>query len=505
MRKRSALLSGLTGLAAFAALIAMSGCGGGGSSGTPAPPPAAICNATAITAYTAVGGTRTQSASVTANAGTQVTLSPEPASGGTWAWSGCGTSGSSREQSFTPTASCTATVVHTNSCGTASNQVFTVTYNAVQVSPYPNYNTSPAAADSSGMPSTATQLAAKFTLGWNIGNTMEAIGGETAWGNPLISNELMALIKANGITAVRIPVSWDQYADQTTAAISATWLARVRQVVQYAVDNDLYVIVNVHWDGGWLESHVNDADRTAVNYKQRAYWQQIATTLRDFDEHVMFASANEPDADTAAEFAVLFSYHQTFVDAVRETGGRNAYRVLVVQGPRTNIELSNTLWSAMPTDTVANRQMVEVHFYDPFNFTLMNRDEVWGNQAYYWGAPNHSTTDTIRNPTWGEEANVDSQFALMKTKFIDQGIPVIVGEFAAQRRDTLTGDALALHLQSRRYYHQYVVRSAVINGLRPFYWDVGSFAGGVFDRANNTVSDPAGLTALQQGAAGVAP
>jgi aryl-phospho-beta-D-glucosidase BglC (GH1 family) len=375
----------------------------------------------------------------------------------------------------------------------------------VQAGPYPNYNTSPIAPDASAMPSTATQLAAKFTLGWNFGNTMEAIGGETAWGNPLISNELMQLIKANGVTAVRIPVSWDQYANQSTAAISATWLARVKQVVQYAVANGLYVIVNVHWDGGWLESHVNDADKTAVGFKQRAYWQQIATTLRDFDEHLMFASANEPTAENAAQMAVLLSYHQTFVDAVRETGGRNAYRVLVVQGPRTDIALSNSLWGAMPADTVANRQMVEVHYYDPFNFTLMSQDEVWGNQAYYWGAPNQSTTDTIRNATWGDEAHTDAKFALMKTKFIDQGIPVILGEFAAMRRDSLTGAELDLHLKSRRYYHQYVVKSAVTHGLRPFFWDVGAFAGGVFNRANNTVSDPATLTALQQGAAGVAP
>jgi endoglucanase len=488
-------------------LIALSGCGGGGgsSSAPPPPPPPAVCIATAITPYASGGGTRTQTASVAASTGTQVTLSPEPVSGGTWAWSGCGTSGASREQTFTPTATCTATVVHTNSCGTTSSQAFTVTFTPVQVGPYPNYNTSPAAPDSSGMPSTATQLAAQFTLGWNFGNTMEAIGGETAWGNPLISNELMALVKANGVTAVRLPVSWDQYADQTTAAISPTWLARVRQVVQLAVDNGLYIVVNVHWDGGWLERRVTAADQVAVNHKQRAYWQQIATTLRDFDEHVMFASANEPDAETADQMAVLYTYHQTFVDAVRETGGRNAYRVLVVQGPRTDITLTNSLWSTMPTDTVANRLMVEVHFYDPFNFTLMSQDEVWGNQAYYWGAPNHSTTDTIRNPTWGEEANVDARFASMKTKFVDQGIPVIVGEFSAQLRDSLTGDALALHLQSRRYYHQYVVKSAVTNGLRPFYWDVGAFAGGVFNRANNTVADPAALLALQQGAAGIAP
>jgi endoglucanase len=380
-----------------------------------------------------------------------------------------------------------------------------VTVNPVQVGPYPNYNTNPAAPDSSGMASTAAQLATRFTLGWNVGNTMEAIGGETAWGNPLISNELMQLVKANGITAVRIPVSWDQYANQTTAAISATWLARVRQVVQYAVDNDLYVIVNVHWDGGWLESHVNTADQVAVNHKQRAYWHQIATTLRDFDEHVMFASANEPVAEDSEEMAVLLSYHQTFVDAVRETGGRNAYRVLVVQGPRTDIELSNSLWGAMPTDTVANRQMVEVHYYDPFNFTLLSQDEVWGNQHCYWGVPNHSTTDTTRNATWGEEAHTDTKFGLMKTKFIDQGIPVILGEFAAMRRDSSTCADVDLHLQSRRFYHQYVVKSAVTNGLRPFYWDVGAFAGGVFDRANNTVSDPAALTAMQQGALGVAP
>jgi endoglucanase len=494
-------------LAASAALIALSACGGGGSSSTPppSPPPAAVCAVTAITPYTAVGGTRTQTASVTASTGSQVTLSPEPTAGGSWAWSGCGLSGSTREQTFTPTASCTATVTYTNSCGTTATQAFTVTFNAVQAGPYPNYNASPAAPDSSGMPSSATQLAAKFVLGWNVGNTLEAIGGETNWGNPPVSNQLMQLVKANGFTAVRIPAAWDQYADQTTAAISPTWLARVKTVVQYAVDNDLYVIVNIHWDNGWLERHVTTADKAAVNFKQRAYWQQIATTLRDFDERVMFASANEPGADTAEEMAVLLSYHQTFVDAVRETGGRNAFRVLISQGPHTNIDLSNTLWAEMPTDTVPNRQMAEVHFYSPWNFAGMDKDETWGNQQFYWGAPNHSTTDTAHNPTWGEEAYVDDQFALMKAKFVDHDIPVIVGEFAALKRGApLTGADLALHLKSRLYYHQYVVKSAVGHGLRPFFWDVGN-EGGVFNRADNTVSDEDGLMALQQGALGVTP
>jgi aryl-phospho-beta-D-glucosidase BglC (GH1 family) len=126
-------------------------------------------------------------------------------------------------------------------------------------------------------------------------------------------------------------------------------------VVQYAVDNGLYVVVNIHWDGGWLEKNFAEDKKEAVNAKQKAYWEQIATTLRDFDEHVVFASANEPDAGDAATIAVLESYHQTFVNAVRSTGGRNAYRVLLVQAPKTNIDLAADMWNVMPTDTEPDR------------------------------------------------------------------------------------------------------------------------------------------------------
>jgi len=348
----------------------------------------------------------------------------------------------------------------------------------------------------------AQQIASSIRIGFNIGNTMEAIGGETAWGNPLVSNALIQAVKQAGFNAIRLPVAWDQYADQKTGQISATWLARVKQVVQYCVDNDMYVLVNIHWDGGWLEKNITADKKGAVNAKQKAYWEQIATTLRDFDEHVMFASANEPDAKDATGMAVLMSYHQTFVDAVRATGGRNAYRVLVVQGPQTNIDLSVKLMPTLPADKLAGRLMAEIHFYDPFNFVLMSKDETWGNQAYYWGAPNHSTTDTKRNSTWGEEDYVDAQFASLKKTFIDKGIPVVLGEFAAQRRTNLTGDALALHLQSRNYYHTYVVKKAVANGVLPFFWDVGApddQSGSIFDRRTTQVRGQQTLDALMAG------
>jgi aryl-phospho-beta-D-glucosidase BglC (GH1 family) len=337
---------------------------------------------------------------------------------------------------------------------------------------YPSYNTNPIADDATGMGSTAVQLAAKIKMGWNIGNTLEATGSETAWGNPKVTKALIDLVKANGFNAIRIPCAWNQYANGTTAQINATWLARVKEVVQYCVDNDMYVIVNIHWDGGWLENNCTEAKKEANNAKQKAFWEQIATGLRDFDEHLLFASANEPNVDDATQMAVLKSYHQTFIDAVRSTGGKNAYRNLIVQGPSTDIEKTNKLMTTMPTDKVANRIMSEVHFY-PYQFCLMDKDADWGKMFYYWGAENHSTTDTSRNPTWGEEADIDKFFLMMKTQFVDKGIPVVLGEFGAIRRD-LTGDALALHLKSRAAFLKYVVKQSKANGLIPFYWDAGN-------------------------------
>jgi len=180
----------------------------------------------------------------------------------------------------------------------------------VQRGNYPNYNTNPISPDPNGMSSTAMEIAKKIKVGCNIGNTLEATGGETNWGNPQITNDYIKLIKQSGFNAVRLPCSWNQYADQTTAKIKDSWLARVKEVVGYCVNNDLYVILNIHWDGGWLEENCKENKKEGNNKKQKAFWEQIATQLRDFDEHLLFASANEPNVSDASQMAVLLSYHQ---------------------------------------------------------------------------------------------------------------------------------------------------------------------------------------------------
>lgn len=368
---------------------------------------------------------------------------------------------------------------------------------------YPNYNTDPIDPDDTGMTSTAVELAAQINLGWNIGNSLEAIGGETAWGNPVVTQELIDLVKANGFNAIRIPCSWDQNSNSTTAEINAAWLNRVKEVVEYCIDNDMYALLNIHWDGGWLENNCTTDKQEENNAKQKAFWEQIATHLRDYDEYLLFASANEPNVDNATEMGVLESYHQTFVDAVRSTGGKNAYRTLVVQGPSTDIIKTDDLMNTLPTDTVEDRMMVEVHYYNPWQFAGLTEDASWGDMFYYWGDGYHSTTDTSRNTTWGEEEYLEENFGLMKTKFVDQGIPVILGEYGAIRRNDLTGDDLTLHLDSRAYYIKTVTEQAIANGLLPFYWDEGSIGNhgfGIFDRSDNSIFDQKVLTALQEGA-----
>jgi len=350
---------------------------------------------------------------------------------------------------------------------------------------------------------TAQEVASKMTIGWNIGNTMEAmytnngqiVANETAWGNPQISQRLIDSVKAAGFNTIRIPIAWDVHS--SSGIIDEAWIARVKEVVDYCYKDGLYVVINIHWDNGWLEENCTLSKQASVKEKQTSYWTQIANYFKNYDEHLLFASANEPHVADATEMGVLLSYHQAFVDAVRATGGNNAQRILIVQGPATDIEKTNDLMNTMPQDVTSGRMMAEVHFY-PYQFALMDADADWGKQFYYWGACNHSATDAAHNPTWGEEAWVDEMFQLMKIKFVDKGYPVLLGEFGAKNRTNLQGNSYTLHKQSREYFLKYVVRAAINHGIIPIYWCAG--LGELFNRTTGAVLERGTVNALMAGA-----
>ena len=133
----------------------------------------------------------------------------------------------------------------------------------------------------------------------------------------------------------------------------------------------------------------------------------------------------------------------------------------------------------MPRDPIADRLMVEIHYYTPYQFTIMHEDASWGKMFYYWGKDNHSETDVTRNTTWGEESEMERLFELMKTKFVDRGIPVIVGEFGAFKRKLSPPSDQNLHNASIEYFYKYVVKTAINNGIIPYCWDTNM---GLFDR-----------------------
>lgn len=352
--------------------------------------------------------------------------------------------------------------------------------------------------DNTGMSSDALTLASKITVGWNLVNTMEAIGGETAWGNPKATNELIAAVKEAGFNAVRIPCSWDQYLeDQTDYRIKKSWLERVKQVVDYCVDNDMYAILNIHWDGGWMETNCTPDKQTEVDKKLEVIWKQIAIYFRDYDEHLLFAGANEPNVDDQQQANVLKVYMQTFVDVVRATGGRNAYRNLIIQAPSTDIDKANT-YMTMPADQVQNRLFAEVHYYTPYQFCLMEEDADWGKMFYFWGSPFHFGGAEERYPNYDCEENfVKNQFLKMKTKLVNVGVPVILGEFGVIHRNLLPNkEWQQKHDESRAYFFETITREAKNKGLVPFCWD-----NGIFNRSNNTVSDTLSFNGLIKGAA----
>ena len=352
----------------------------------------------------------------------------------------------------------------------------------------------------------ATEIFPLMGLGYNIGNTMEVPENPTLWGNPFPDAAYVKAIKDAGFNTVRIPCAWDSHASNGT--INAGWLDSVKTVVDLVINNGMYAILNSHWDGGWLEDHVFDGegyDKTGlvnssantVAAKQESYWKQIATKFAAYDEHLIFASANEPGvndpwnggADNGQwafdenRMKVLKQFHEACLKAVRSTGGNNATRIVVVQAPRTEIDKSPLLASMYPTDPAGDGYtMAEVHFY-PYQFSLMTGgDEDWGKMFYYWEdqTPGNDAAHTCSGNALGSKSSINELFSGLKSRFYDKGIPVVIGEMGAVKRFSLTGDNLKAHLKARAAWYGYTVAAAKQNGLVPCVWDTGDEGDGNF-------------------------
>lgn len=303
-----------------------------------------------------------------------------------------------------------------------------------------------ATADENSVPNTSLELVRDMGNGINLGNTMEScgswIGGstptsyETAWGQPKTTKAMIDGMKAAGFNSVRIPVAWsNMMSDDGNYTIDTRYLDRVEEIVNYVLDNDMYAVVNDHWDGGWWEDFAatnsdktaNEAVRAEAMKKYKAIWTQVGERFKDYSHKLIFESANEELGDsftngeywikTKERYTLVTEINQAFVDLIRSQGGNNADRYLLIAGYNTDIVKTTDDKYVMPTDTVNDRLLISVHYYTPSTFCLVSDpNNSWGY-----------------SDTWGTDADIAEMrnYLEMMTKFTDQGIGVIIGEFGA--------------------------------------------------------------------------
>ncbi len=350
---------------------------------------------------------------------------------------------------------------------------------------------------------TAMELAEEMAIGWNLGNSLDAYAdgkaGETAWGNPEITETLIQSVKDAGFHTIRIPVSYlGRTGEGPDYTIDAAWLDRIQEVVDYAMEADLYVIINIHHDGNndtgngaWID--ITNPDQTEIQAKFQKLWEQIAGRFASYDERLIFESMNEihdgtyqaPRGEQATTYyANVNALNQIFVDTVRKSGSGNAKRCLLVPGYNTNIDYTIEGF-VLPEDTIEDRLMVSVHFYDPYQFAL---EESLGTIT--WGSTAQG------NCGWGNEDFVDAQFDRLKTAYIDNGIPVVMGEYGAINKH---------NSDYRNYYMEYVTKAACDREIVPVYWDNGydgDYGFALFDRTTGKVLHQDMLDVMMKAASG---
>ena len=325
------------------------------------------------------------------------------------------------------------------------------------------------APDNEGMTLNAQEWTRNVVMGWNLGNSLECPKTETEWGNPKTTQAMIKAVADNGFNAIRIPVRWINHVNNTTEmAVNLEWLARVKEVVDWALAENMYVIINSHHED-WYDRNPYYSKQEENNRKLGALWTSIATYFRDYGEKLIFAGTNEVTVNWSApsteQQKVQNSYNQTFVDAVRNTGGKNYYRNLVVQtfacSPYHGLN-----GFTIPNDKVEGRLSVEFHYYDPYDYC--------GNCTYYyWGEAYKDKGSIITNST---ESTITNLFDRIFNTWMKQGLGVVMGEYGVSNH--FTNDDKQTQMENMQYYLKCVVGEARKHGFAAFAWDNNQFNNG---------------------------
>ena len=344
----------------------------------------------------------------------------------------------------------------------------------------------------------------KDVVGWNLGNQFESsvpagdgestaignpegsIDAEKAWGNPVVTEAMIQAVKKAGFNAIRIPIRWQCHiTDAQTMSIDPAWIARIKTVVDWCLKNDLKVIINAHHEK-WLESRPTSQYKEENCNKLKLLWTKIASAFANYDNRLAFAGTNEVHIKdnwgkpTAENLKVQNAYNQTFVDAVRATGGNNAKRHLIVQtyvcNPWFGINNGDFIIPKDLDGNDNNYMSVEFHYYQPWSYA--------GDCTYdYWG---DAYKDAGKIPADNEKTMTDFFDKVVNT-WSNKGLGIVIGEWGVT--DHYKSNPEKVH-ENMTYYCNFLTKEAHDRGFSTFVWDNNKFGNGsekygIFDRSEN--------------------
>lgn len=294
--------------------------------------------------------------------------------------------------------------------------------------------------------------------GWNLGNTLDCRASkenptpqeqETAWFNPITTEPMIKAIKDMGFKILRVPVTWSWQFNKQTYKINAEWMKRVNDVVDYGINNDMTVILNLHHENWQFPSEENYPTAKKILI---SLWQQIADNFKKYENNLIFEAMNEPRKEgTPHEWNggdeegrnVVMKLNQHFVDTVRATGGNNKTRMLMVPSYAASGDEAAIKDFKMPN---GENLIMSIHAYTPNDFAL---------------------SDDYSQNMWTQEQEhiIDELFERINKYFLSKNIPVIMGECGARKK----GD----NEKDRANWAKYYTKKAKEYGVPCLWWDNG--------------------------------
>lgn len=310
--------------------------------------------------------------------------------------------------------------------------------------------------------------------GWNLGNTLDAIAkdtlaSETSWSQPLTTKAMIDGLAASGIKTIRIPTSWHNHIIDDRYTIDPEWMARVKEIVDWAISADMYVILNSHhdcWENSLAMTPCQGYYPNPVNLEESKLflenvWAQICLAFNNgYDEHLIFETMNEPrlrgtnnewwnDRSTkqytdAAD--CLNQLNQTALDTIRKSGGNNQKRYVMIPGLRAACDSVFAPEFKMPTDDEEGKLILSVHMYEPYAFAMDGAG--------------------VTDFTLEHKKALVSTFRSLNFTYIAKGIPVVIGEYGATNKN---------NLEDRVEWFNYFIKNSRKYGITACLWDNGQY------------------------------